>query len=65
MVLLGTVNTLTNTPAPAPMPHARFCAWCSTFPTQADRELAAAGAKITHGMCPKCEARVLAELEAA
>lgn len=47
------------------MPHARFCAWCSTFPTQADRELAAAGAKITHGMCPKCEARVLAELEAA
>ena len=50
-------------------PHARACSWCPkpdgvahAFMSPADAELAAGGAPITHGICPSCEARMLAAL---
>lgn len=41
---------------------ARMCAWCGQFRSQEDQAAHAAGAKVTHGMCPRCEARVMAKL---
>lgn len=52
-----------QTPAPAPMPFARFCAWCAQPRSAQDKALLAAGAKVTHSICPTCEARMLAQLE--
>lgn len=40
---------------PAPLMISR-CAWCPTSPVPL-------GAVVTHGICPKCEAKLLAEME--
>lgn len=50
--------------APAPTALARLCAWCGLYRTPQDRELHVAGAAVTHGICPTCEARQYAQLEA-
>lgn len=49
---------------------AKACAWCPrpegvkhVFLTMADAERFELGARVTHGMCESCEARMLAALE--
>lgn len=42
---------------------ARICGWCGAELEKGARERAQKGAPVSHGMCPPCEARVMAELE--
>lgn len=49
---------------------AHACAWCPkpegvahVFLTLADAERAELGARVTHGMCPSCTARMMEALE--
>lgn len=43
---------------------ARRCAWCRTWLSAEDYVLAHTGARVTHSICPICERRMQAQIDA-